>query len=411
MKILFVSMISFENNTSATIQNKGILKGLVQLGHTVDVITLRPNINNGSYDKTICYDMDGMISNSYYIDINPMYAATMAKKQNTITTNQKDNSLGTSAKKLLKSCRNLIKKIYDSTSIFDALKINVKRVSKLNIDYNQYDIIISASDPKSSHLIVKEIYRKNAISKPKWIQYWGDPMYIDITRKCNWRDILVKYNEKKLIDMADRVVYASPLTLKVQRSIFSKYACKMDYSNQSYINVDYNKDKKFKKSGDIIVGYYGSYASKVRDIMPLYNSAKGQNFILNICGTSDINLQATENVHIKGMLPYKETVNLEMESDILVCICNSGGTQIPGKIYYSASYMKPIIIILDGEYKEELRKYFSEFNRYILCENEEKSILNAINIAREQLKNKDFSLAEAITPKFVAKKVLGELEK
>lgn len=42
MKILFISMVPFEYNTSATIQNKGIVLGLSQLGCSVDTMTLQP---------------------------------------------------------------------------------------------------------------------------------------------------------------------------------------------------------------------------------------------------------------------------------------------------------------------------------------------------------------------------------
>ena len=43
MKILFVSMVPLEYNTSATIQNKGIIRGLSALGHDIDIMTLRPD--------------------------------------------------------------------------------------------------------------------------------------------------------------------------------------------------------------------------------------------------------------------------------------------------------------------------------------------------------------------------------
>ena len=54
-------------------------------------------------------------------------------------------------------------------------RANVKGVSKLVIDYNNYDIIISASDPKSSHLIVDRILKENMLYDTKWIQYLGRP--------------------------------------------------------------------------------------------------------------------------------------------------------------------------------------------------------------------------------------------
>ena len=53
MRILFVTMVPFENNASATIRNKGIVKGLSELGHVVDIMTMKPNETAINYDDSI----------------------------------------------------------------------------------------------------------------------------------------------------------------------------------------------------------------------------------------------------------------------------------------------------------------------------------------------------------------------
>ena len=73
--------------------------------------------------------------------------------------------------------------------------------------------------------------------------------------------------------------------------------------------------------------------------------------------------------------------------------------------------MKPIIIILDGEYKEYLRDYFKYFDIYILCENEENSIKEAISRAKLQLNKKYFNVIDQLKPKYMAKKILGNYYK
>ena len=411
MKILFVSMVAFENNTSATIQNKGIIRGLSEIGHDIDIMTLRPDQSSISFDDTM-NDISGLINKAYYIDIDSKYAKLMAKKQKSSDGISVKHEKSSILKLILRKGRNILKKIYDNISIFDAQKVNVKGVSKLDVDYDKYDIIISASDPKSSHLIVDKILRDNKPCKAKWIQYWGDPMLNDITRKSDWRDGLVKYYEKKLIQKADRVIYASPLTLNIQKKTFPDFAFKMDYANQVYVNVINeikNIDNKVNNNDSISLGYFGSYRSSIRNIIPLYNAVKKDGrFKLNICGSSDIKLSNTDNISVHGMLPYKETIKMEEESDILVCICNSRGTQIPGKIYYCTGYNKPIIVILDSEYKEELRDYLEAFNRFILCENNERAIINAIEEGKRQLNTHKYIINKQLTPEFMAKKILGE---
>lgn len=411
MKILFVSMVAFENNTSATIQNKGIVRGLSAINHDVDTMTLRPNQSTISFDATM-NDISKVIRKPYYIEIDRKYKILMAKKQKskeTVNSNVKGDLL----KSILKKCRSLIKIVYKNTQIFDAQKVNVKGVSRLRIDYSEYDVIISASDPKSSHLIVERIFKRNKHCKAKWVQYWGDPMFNDITRINDWRDGLIKYYENKLIAKADKIIYASPLTLEKQRETFPKLSFKMDYANQVHTtNVQNPAYKNIISNTNIpiTVGYFGAYQSTIRNIIPLYNAGNNSTFKLNICGQSDLLLKSTDNISVQGRVPYNIIVQMEEESDILVCICNSRGTQIPGKIYYCTSYKKPIVVILDGEYIKELRSYLEQFKRFILCENQEQSIKDAINRAKEQLNKIDYQISERLTPEYMAKIILNNLK-
>lgn len=403
-------MVSFEDNTSATIQNKGIIRGLSALDYDIDIITLEPDQNAISFDDSM-NDIKQLVKNTFYIKVDRKYALLRAKKKNN-KTKTGENGRSKLFRILLQKIRVFIKKIYEQISIFDAQKINVKGVSKIRIDYSKYDIILSSSDPKSSHLLALKILKENRNCKAKWIQYWGDPMLNDITRKSDWRDGIVKYYEKKLISKADRVIYASPLTLKVQRETFPDLAHKMDYANQVYANVQNNKSRNMDRGDNpqISVGYFGAYKSTVRNIQPLYNAAKVKGFELNICGPSDLQLQSTNNIRILGELTYKETTKLEGESDVLICLCNIKGTQIPGKIYYCAAYRKPIIVIIDGEYKKELKEFLESFNRFILCENEEDSIIEAVEKAKNQIKVGKYELSEQLKPEHMARKIIGNKE-
>lgn len=112
--------------------------------------------------------------------------------------------------------------------------------------------------------------------------------------------------------------------------------------------------------------------------MPLYNAVNGTPHELEICGSSDFNISDTANIKIFGKISFKEVNDRERERDVLVCICNKHGTQIPGKAYHYAMTDKYILMIVDGEHKEELKRYFGNYNRYIICENNEKSIRAAL---------------------------------
>ena len=115
----------------------------------------------------------------------------------------------------------------------------------------------------------------------------------------------------------------------------------------------------------------------------------------------------TETVKIKGRLSQKDVSRMEDEASILISICNKRGTQIPGKVFYQAGYQKPMIIILDGEFKEKMRVYFNSFGRYILCENNEKSISGAIDEAFREIKTgKRYQLDKRLSEEYCAEKIL-----
>src|SRR5699024_6082318 len=96
---------------------------------------------------------------------------------------------------------------------------------------------------------------------------------------------------------------------------------------------------------------------------------------LTIVGDSDIKLKRTANINILKRQPID---NYEAESDLLVCMLNKSGTQIPGKVFHYAATNKPILLLLDGEHGNEIGKYFSEFNRYYICNNNIEEIENMI---------------------------------
>jgi hypothetical protein len=55
--------------------------------------------------------------------------------------------------------------------------------------------------------------------------------------------------------------------------------------------------------------------------------------------------------------------------DILVVFLNNKGFQVPGKLFYYKLYKKPVLIIENGMYVEEIKKEFQDCNHYFFSEN------------------------------------------
>ena len=53
MRILYVVTKSVEINTSASIRNSGIISGLIDLGHTVTLLSTLPDKKSGYYDASL----------------------------------------------------------------------------------------------------------------------------------------------------------------------------------------------------------------------------------------------------------------------------------------------------------------------------------------------------------------------
>ena len=395
-RILFVSMTPLNYNSSATIQNQGIIKGMLQLGYNVDLMTLKSEKDAMSYDE-------GM--NEIYSEIGMVYEIKPSKLYNKFSAKRPEESLNKNLKsskslrnKIIRASKSVFKLILSSFMIFDNQKFNVKNAKNLNVNLSNYDYIVSTSDPKSSHLVVKSLLNKT--NSTKWIQYWGDPFYHDISRKKKWNDFLVKIYENELIKLADSVIYASPLTLELQRVSFPKYASKMNFVNQAY----HGTNELVRRNN--VIGYYGSYISTIRNIIPFYECMKEIDLEAEIIGQTDLELESTNLISVKTRLPYDEIVNKEKECKILFTIANLRGTQIPGKIYYLAAYSQPIIIALES-YDKDLKKYLESFNRFIICNNTVSSIKNALEIANKQIEfGMIYKLDSRLTPTHIANKVL-----
>jgi len=314
--------------------------------------------------------------------------------------------------------KRILLRLLNALDIDGALLLNTSIPKGVN--FSEYDYIISSSDPVAAHKIAMKIVKrwKDKNNKLKWIQYWGDPLF---TASFNSGEIYKKFMayiiERKLIKNGDLIVYASPLTLNEQKSTFRFFANKMTFSHQvaEFGKSDFERQSSSDKSSRrrIRVGYFGDYMKDNRNIEPFYNAARYfPDIEFYIVGNSDIKLEPLENlVLIKQRLSYGKIKYLEENCDILFAVTNKIGTAIPAKIYYWTGYLsKPIIVALDGPFKDELEHYFSNFERYIVCENNEEDIIKALQDAIKQVKSGIVcKLTPELTEKFMVQRILNSI--
>lgn len=382
MNILYITLSSMDSNTSAMLRNKALLHGLLDYNHNVDLIALKPTNYTFKNNNQIPYKNINIIK----LEGNKIYKYIV---------NENNTFIGRIKRNLLPIVRGLYQKFY----VFDNTITVAKSLDTDILPNAYYDLIISSSDPKTSHYAAKTLIDKG-LKYGQWIQYWGDPMTLDITKKFIYPNWIMSRIEKRILCLADKIIYVSPFTLKSQKNMFSKVADKM-----FFLPIPYTEEKIYKRTNNEVftIGYFGAYYSKVRNIEPLYNACNGmqENIFLNIIGDSDLNLDDKNNIKI---YPRGDISAFEDRSDLLVCILNKKGSQIPGKIYHSAATNKPVLVILDGDNAKEMEHYLASFERFVLCKNNEKSIKEAIlNIIS---KNDEYSPATQFSPKRIARDIL-----
>lgn len=382
MKILIISLTPIEALTSAMFRNLALARGLLESGNQIDFLSVPFNTLLREGEK-----------NDFVEKINVLRTQPNAAYKRVIESEGKKES---SVKSILKR---LLRKVWHSCSVYDYTYTIAKNVGIDRLPVRYYDIVISSSDPKSSHIAVKTL-RKQGLTYGRWIQYWGDPLAVDITQKSIYPKFVLKHIEKRLMHGADKIVYVSPFTLKTQQELYPAYKEKMTFLPIAYMEEEIFPDIPNNK---FVIGYYGNYTSRVRNLLPFYEACKelGENISVSIYGDSDVELASTDNIHIfpRGIIEeHKRT------ADLLVCVMNSQGSQIPGKLYHLAGTNKKILVVLDGEYEQEMSEFLATFNRFYLCKNDRDSIRQKIMEIMED--GKTFEPVKELKYDYIASKFI-----
>ena len=345
-----------ENNTSSMIRCKGIIDALAELGN-----------------KLTCICPDNR--DTYFItDAYKVIRYGKAKKENVL----KNGNASKGAKQKIVS---FLYKAFKKMDVFGYSLVYLKYTKNIKkiVRELEADILITFSDPMTAHMIGK--YCKKYV-KEQYIQQWGDPLALDTIAKIAQPRWFRKIIEKNLIKKADRICYVSPFTLREQKSFYKRYADRMIFLPTpcvKYKNSVRNANSKIK------LGYFGSYNLLARDLRNLYNAVKECDWCeLYLVGDSDLELNPCTNIFLEKRVKQEQIEKYVDEVDILVCVMNSKGNQIPGKFYHYAGSYKEVLVIQDGEYGEEIREFFAQYNRYTFTVNSVEAIVETLVMYRNQ---------------------------
>ena len=143
MRVLVVSLYALEMNTSVSKSSYNIIQGLIDCGN--DVTILMPKIDSrlSYYDDTYS-KLSAKVIRIPDSGLGNKIAVTANVKQN----NKKNRLL------------DYFRTIYKKMSVFGKSKAYIKSIYQIDDLEPYYDIIISVSDPKATHLFTRKLIKK-----------------------------------------------------------------------------------------------------------------------------------------------------------------------------------------------------------------------------------------------------------
>ena len=283
--------------------------------------------------------------------------------------------------------------------MLDFTRPYLRQVRKTKIPDEFYDVIISTSDPKASHVFTARLLRN--VRYGRWIQHWGDPLLGDITRNFWWPRWYIKFYERNIIRKADKIVYVTPFTCEAQRKEYPKLTHRIAFIP---LPADMHGTETVEQDGLLRIAYLGDYNPAFRNLRPLYNAcSKMDGVSLTIAGHGP-SYRSLPNIKVLPRIPQDQALEIENDSDVIFCVCNKRGTQIPGKILYKASSDKHILVAVEQESHDEMCKYLESYNRFVVCDNTPASITEALQSLRE--KAHDYVTPERLLPVSIAREIL-----
>ena len=407
-KVLYVVGLCLYNNTSANMSHNAFIKGFIENSYEVDIIM--PDNSWGARDNKLKKLNANYFEYQFYsyadrLRVKFSYANPQRNQKDERSIQAKENKVEN--KVIKNSLREFFKKCF--YSIFKTDPRYGREVTWLKKAQNyyceqEYDLVVSNSCPEASHKLVLLLTEKNRIKYRRWIQIWEDPWYYDL---YGGHTLAEKEEEHFLLKRASEVYYVSPLTLMYQKKFYADCADKMKCVPLPFLEYE---EQSAEKPIQGSFGYFGDYYSVTRNLIPFYNALKGSGYKGFIYGDNDLNLQSTEGIEVSGRVTLDILSGIQGKTEILVHLCNLKGGQIPGKIYHYSATTKPILFILDGteDEKRELFNFFSKFDRYYFCENNEEDILSTMRkIINER---KVFEPVKEFSPKEIVRKIIDEEE-
>lgn len=386
MKILYITTSYEQCNSSAAIRNNGLIKGFIELGHEVDVLTVAW--------PTILKSRFLMSSNKANVIRTPL------AELDVVTYTQKvSRSYGWMTK-----LRHFIRDLIYFPDICSRWPNYVK-----DFDASEYSVVISSSDSKSSHYTALKIKQKYP-NKP-WIQIWGDPWASDVNLGKIQRG-RARHAEYMLLKKADKVIYVSDPTKNTISNTYPEIKDKLYYVPRSYYTeIPSNASLKNKQVYRILYPGVLSIGRNIENLLKAinhYNIQHEGRIELHLYGRYPVEkiqlLRKYEFVSLHDSVDFGRVIELLGEYEIALLISNGlNSTQIPGKLFDYMGSQLPVLCLVPS-YNIPVIATLKMFSRCFIAKDSEEEILKKIEEIIAEYKQYDYEYE--FSPKNIAKKIV-----
>ncbi len=348
MKSILVILANYSPNPSSVANCMTPLIEKISNVYNVDIITNRKRMDIPPCDKngnkTIYRVDDYRIMNTYYLnELNKVNSNFILKKMTSLFT--------------------VISKsfFYMSYVLFANEKgtggWEIKRVCEkaLELDKeNNYDIIISISQPFQSHYIAEEI-KKYKGDKVKWMVFEFDPFAYnnELTANARLRKKMTE-DEKRILDKCDIAILTPELYEFYKKNKFIKMTEKiiaLPFGNLEPIVFNQNNvEHNFMKANKINCLFTGQLYDNIRNprfVLKLFSKIDNSIHLTLMTNFNKEKIQSyTDQKFLPSVIPYqnRDTALYNLtKADILINIGNTVEHQVPGKVFEYMSVGKPII--------------------------------------------------------------------
>ena len=267
-------------------------------------------------------------------------------------------------------------------------------------------VIVSHTPSYEAIFICRELLRRNRALK--YIQYWSDPIALSgiMPEQFGFKRKPFYLLEKYAFGLADEIVFGTETLLKMNAALYQKFKFKMRFVDIAYLH---GENSAISRKNNMFI-YAGNYYGAIRNIKPLYEAfaESGNEFFLDIYGGGDTELEERDNIKINGRVSPEKLAETEKTYRNTIVLLNHSCLQIPGKTFYRTNTDQIILVIADGAHKDELKKYLSKYNRFVICDNEKEDIKNALRrIANTEAYACPKEIIETLSPEYVSAEIIG----